>query len=351
MTKEFEAELKKLQYVSMADFCNRIDEIKDINDKLAFATEYLLSFKENVDCSLTEAIDIARMKIADGIAEYYKMKEKAERAIISKEAFPEDDIKEVDLKPYGNVENNNNLYFFMAKPANYLQLVGSQRLNKLEDKDTVFGDELKKEKVYQNTVNTLNKFHIDLNFTEKQRNYLHIDARLEAKFGSTQRLEDAFMATKPSFFAKLFRTTSNEAKNLDVAYMGFKDQNSPLYGQKDALENAANAYLQHIYPGFKPGYPLVDDHLINQLSGTQKTRVIFCKAILESLRSEEKMKDDYNEAINNNEAEFTFENNNEPVKKQNIIDLDKDLDDSFENNNDSMELSNNNENEIENNMD
>ena len=113
MPRDIDIALKKLQYVSMTDFCNRIDKIKNIDDKLAFATEYLLVHQPNLDYALDEAINVARMKLADAIAEYKEIKNNA------------NDIK---LKEYGNVENNDKLNYFMAFPETYLKLVGQTKI-------------------------------------------------------------------------------------------------------------------------------------------------------------------------------------------------------------------------------
>ena len=70
-----EEELLKLKYISMADFSKRIDNYDNINDKLAFATKYLILHgidNGEADCSIIDAINIARMKIADASAELRK---------------------------------------------------------------------------------------------------------------------------------------------------------------------------------------------------------------------------------------------------------------------------------------
>ena len=196
-------------------------------------------------------------------------------------------------------------------------------------------DKEKQEK-YERTVDTINNYNLYTDLLENDRNYLHICARLEAKFGGIDRLNAAANATKPTFFAKLFRRTSAEGNNLLAAYKGFSDQNSPLFGRKDNLERAADAYLKHIYPNWKHGDKLIDQNQIDRLSGTQKTRVILCNAILESIRKEDKMLEEYNRAIDPNDKNIEFDDifKVQEIKRENIIDLDKDLDDNFVNEND-----------------
>ena len=350
MTEEMKKKLSTIKYKSMIDFSKQIDEIKNMDDKLAFTVEYLLSHVEFVDCALDEAIEIARMKIADGIAEYKKMAKDAILAKESKEAFPDLEHQEVDLKPYGNVLDNKKLDEFMAYPSLYLRKVGNQRVeelkNKIENEDMTLKTEEQKADTFEHNINILTEYKMRLNLKEKERDFLHINSRLETKFGSAEALEDAYKASKPGFFSKIFNTTSAEGDFLLKAYKGFNNEKSHLYGRKDLIVRAANAYMEHVFPNWKPGWPLPDQHHINQLSGTQKARAILSSAILEATRKEETMLKEYEPAIKNvKDIEFDFDLESD-VKKTNIIDLDKDLDESIENN--SIDNSES-ENEISNN--
>ncbi len=335
MPTEFEIRLQNLKYISMVDFSKQIDEIKDMDKKIAFTVEYLLSQTEATDCALDEAIEIARMKIADAIVEY---KEKAKNAVLrkeSKEAFNEPESKTVDLKAYGNVLDNKKLDEFLAYPSLYLRKAGNQRLqelkNKIENEDIVLKTEEVKTDVFEHNINILTEYKMRLDLKESERSFLHINARLENKFGSSDALNKAFKDSRPGFFSRMFNTTSLEGRNLLAAYKGFNNYKNPLYGRKDTLVRAANAYIKHIYPNWKPESPLPNEQEINQLSGTQKARMILANAILESVKSEEKMLKEYMPAISNvKEIEFDFHDKNE-IKKTNIIDLDKDLNDSMDN--------------------
>jgi hypothetical protein len=330
MPRDIDMVLRNLKYVSMADFCNRIDQFKNIDDKLAYATEYLLNHQPGIDYALDEAIGVARMKLADAIAEYKEMKNKAVQEGKIRESFPANTQK--DLKEYGNVENNERLNYFMSSPESYLKLLATKKLNDMEDEEMLLSFDISKQKQYESIINTIDNNDLYLDLEEKDRNYLHIGARLEAKFGGIDQLQAAANATKPTFFAKLFNKTSIQGKNLLTAYKGFSDPKNPLFGRKDTLERVADDYLTHIYPNWKHGDPLIDKNQIDRLSGTQKTRVILCNAILESIRKEDKMLDEYNKAVDNDdEKNFEFDDlfeDNKP-KKTAIIDLDKDLDDSL----------------------
>ena len=348
MPTEFEKKLQNVKYVSMIDFSKQIDEIKDMDQKIAFAVEYLLSHTEYVDCALDEAIEIARMKIADGVAEYKKMAKEAILAKESNEAFPKEEPRVVDLKPYGNVLDNKNLDEFLAYPSLYLRKIGNQRVqdfkNKLENEDVSLKTEEEKIDRFEHNINILTEYKMRLDLKEKERDFLHINSRLETKFGSAEALEDAYKAAKPGFFSKMFNTTSAEGKFLLNAYKGFNDQKSNLFGRKDLIVRAANAYMEHVFPNWRPGWPLPDQHHINQLNGTQKARAILSSAILEAARKEMVMLKEYEPAIKNvKDVEFDFDIKND-VKKTNIIDLDKDLDDSFNNSIENYQEENENQN-------
>ena len=350
MTEEMKKKLSTIKYKSMIDFSKQIDEIKNMDDKLAFAVEYLLSHTENVDCALDEAIEIARMKIADGVAEYKKMAKEAIIAKESKEAFSDLEHQKVDLKPYGNVLDNKKLDEFMAYPSLYLRKVGNQRVeelkNKIDKEDMTLKTEEQKADTFEHNINILTEYKMHLNLKGKERDFLHINSRLKTKFGSAKALEDAYKAAKPGFFSKMFNTSSIEGRLLVNTYKGFNDEKSPLYGRKDLMIRAANAYMIHAFPGWKPGNSLPDQNRIDQLSGTQKARAILSSAILEAASKEETMLKEYEPAIKNvKDIEFDFDLESD-VKKTNIIDLDKDLNDSIENN--SIDNSES-ENEISNN--
>ena len=336
MTEEMKKKLDEIKYISMADFSRKIDEIKDMDDKLAFAAEYLLNHKDQVDYPFDAAINIARMKIADGLVEYDKMVEKAERVEMNKEAFPEDDIEDVDLKPYGKVVGNKNIDKFMSFPYMFLKEYGNKRIEEING-HKVNGVLPKNEKAkadrFDKNLRIMDEYTLYLTPKQKELNYLHINARLDAKFGSADALDKAVKATRPGVFSSIFNTTSMEGRNLLTAYKGFNDEKNPLYGQKDTLERAATAYVKHLFPGFEKDYPFPDQHLVNQLSGTQKTRFILCKAILESIRKENEMEDTYIDAVENKDGlEIDLNNSlDSDISKTNINNLDKDLDDSMSN--------------------
>lgn len=115
---------KDVKYVSMVDFCRRIDEIQDIDDKREFATKYLLTYGMNgaqQDYSLNEAIHIARVKLADaGTAlrnqVYDKTNGKYQEGLFIAEDHPET-INAYAKTRADDVANE----MFMGRPGEYLQ--------------------------------------------------------------------------------------------------------------------------------------------------------------------------------------------------------------------------------------
>ena len=61
--------LNQVKYVSVADMYNNLDEIKSIDDKVAYATRYILNHDMSTtkDYSLSGAVHLARAKIAEAI--------------------------------------------------------------------------------------------------------------------------------------------------------------------------------------------------------------------------------------------------------------------------------------------
>ena len=329
MTEELKQELKELEYVSMADFCNKIDQIDDIDDKLEFATQYLLMHKDNVDYSFNEAINVARMKLADAFTFYKEQLAKQEIIDQGREAFSDYSRDSIDLEKYGDFDDNKKLENFMTDPTVYLKIESNKRINELQKIATKTKKDTDRLHSYEHTQTTLINHRINLEMTDRQTSFLHITARLEAKYGSERELNKAYNNTKPGFWSKLFGTTSVEGENLDIAYKGFMNHKSSIYGNMDTLANAAEAYLKHIFPNYEPGYPLPDIHMVNNLKGTQKSRSLLCLPILDSIRKERKSTEDYREMTEkSDEREFEFSNFND---KNNIKREPLNIDDSMEN--------------------
>ena len=64
MPKLNKADLETIEYVSMKDYFEKVEEYEDFNDKLEFTTHYLLRHgMKNADFSFEEAVHLARIKL------------------------------------------------------------------------------------------------------------------------------------------------------------------------------------------------------------------------------------------------------------------------------------------------
>ena len=139
-----EKQINDIKYVSMQDFCARIDLIEDINDKLTFASNYLLmhGMVEEPDVSIQEAINIARMKIVHASI---NLQNKMFDEDLDLEEFVEDAVN-----PYAvEYEDDAELELFVGKPAVYLKGLAQKKINEIDGKDLVVGDATKLKDNYQ----------------------------------------------------------------------------------------------------------------------------------------------------------------------------------------------------------
>ena len=292
-------QLNEIKYVSLADFCKKIDDIKDINDKLIFATNYLLLHgyqNPNVDSTLAEAIDVARMKLADASLALKEEANNTERLDESTASFVVED-KDNAVNPFAkNKSDELELEFFMGHPSEYLKSVAMKKCNIL-DKEDIAPAGLQEH--YMHIYNELgvNNRVEGLNLENKDLQHLHVKARLEAKFGTKENLNATYNQTKPGFFSRLFNTRSVQSKNLDFVYKAFNNPNHELYGNMTALKRAADAYLEYKCPNWKPGYPLPEGKALNAFDSTSKAKVLLSAAIIEQVTKEQKVENRYREVV------------------------------------------------------
>ena len=288
LTKE---ELRNVTYVSMADFAHRFDEIDDINDKVAFATRYVLSYgasnEVEPDYSIEEVVHIVRMKVADASAEL-------------KERFFEESEADLDAHPHvvnPYIEDEAEdlaAEMIMGNPAGYFkgsaeklahELPSSSKPSK-NDADLYYNCKRLAELTF------VNDFNKDVTDLEKSPVF-DIKVRMECRLGGKQALVNSINATKGGFMSRLFGTSSNAYKNLDAAYKAFNNPNHVNYGDMDTMERASNQYLQHVFPSWKPGDGLPKAADIAKLGDTQKARAQFCVNILTSIEEERAIEEDF----------------------------------------------------------
>ncbi|MBQ9276465.1 MAG: hypothetical protein IJ226_02610 [Clostridia bacterium] len=281
---------KDVKYVSMVDFCRRIDEIQDIDDKREFATKYLLTYGMNgaqQDYSLNEAIHIARVKLADaGTAlrnqVYDKTNGKYQEGLFIAEDHPET-INAYAKTRADDVANE----MFMGRPGEYLQnraRISAQEI--VVPNENVIGATDERDH-YLNMANRLGEATTTQVFAlDDNSNAFDVKFRMEAKFGSRQALERIVKNTKAGFFSRVFRTSSAAGKNLESTYKAFNDPNGDLHGNLDAVERAGEEYLKHKFPGWKPGKPFPTAEQLDRLDATSKARAMLSIGLIEAAKAQ-----------------------------------------------------------------
>ena len=343
-----QVEINKIKYISMADFSKKIDSIENIDDKLKFARQYLVLHGTNgePDCSLEDAINIARMKIADAA---YELKVQAnknnDKVAVDKEVKEDDDLIEIvvpkaidkkspyQVNPFATKEKDMELESFMGRPVEYLKNYALKTYNDINnDNIEIINESVSKEnymKFYNKTIG------VDVGLLNPQaRGNLHINSRLEAMFGGKAALEKAYRDTKPSFFSKMFQTSSVAAGNLDKVYSAFNNPAHVLYGDINSLSKAANEYLMHKIPGWKVGDPYPNKDKLDNLDETSKARTVLSIAILKAADKEHKNEEVYETIVKGCAADENLKNeldrsgaaNQEIFQRKLMEDLNDDLD-------------------------
>lgn len=306
MSKYKMQDFKDLKYVSIHDFCTRIDQIEDIDDKRRFATFYLLNYdfdKQN-DYSFVEAIHIARLKIIDKAVE---LKDELHKGPIKDNLYINENESTVNAYAKNKEEDIAN-EFFLGEPAEYLRAFAAKEANSIpsDSKDKILlAKQAKYERIVRKLISdniTTNVYNIDFEPTSFDMKF-----RLEEKFGNKTNLNTAFNNTKPGFFAKIFRRYSTEYKNLDKAYKSLDGENADV----EKIEKAGIDYLAHKFPGWKKGDHFPSEEAISNLDTTSKARTLLSIALIETSQKQNKAEKNYHE--------LTFVNRDQNIKFEDVI--------------------------------
>ncbi len=329
-------ELKTLKYISMADFSKRIDMYTNIHDKLSFASQYLILHGSNgePDCSIEDAINIARMKIAEASV---PLKEKVKAIVAAqnnkKDAKEEEDeieiIHNVNPLPYAvdpltAPENDLELEQFMGHPVDYLKAYALKKYNQISRQGVISQNDTKSQEICMNFYNNARTISNSV-LNVQARNSLHIKNRLETMFGGKAALEKAYRDTQPSFLSKMFATSSAAARNLDAVYKAYTNPNHVLYGDLKALTKASNEYIMHKFPEWKPGKPLPTDKDINKLDSTEKARTVMSIAILKAVDKETKIEGTYETIVKGCASQETLQQQLDEINASNQAELQRRL--------------------------
>jgi len=349
LTKE---QLDAVRYVSMDDFVYRINQIRDINDKVEFATRYLLDYGHEAkpDVSFYEALYIARAKISDASYDL-------------KETFDEDN--EIDHDYYlGDVCNVVNPYAtnerddmqgrtFMAHPIQYLKAHAMKLAQDIEDKAEKSPEDLANKEYYIQVAMELSHKDEPDKFEEFEKDHttLEFNTRMKERYNGRRALKDAKSAIKSNFITKLF--DSNEYKTLVQAEKNYNDPNHEDYRNPDDLETAAAEYLMHKIPNWNPevdGYPTEEQ--VNAFSGKAKARIEYAINLVKCLHDIRDKAHHFDQLkYHNRNVKFDVQDAFMPEPQQNKA-LDQssfqdELDKSIESENEDNIVDNNNERDSE----
>lgn len=261
-----------VQYVSIIDYMRRIDELDNIDDKMAFTTNYLLSYgTEQRDIPLAEAIHVAKIKIAEASARI-----RAKEIMIPDEA----------VDPHLSDEEDAPNRLFMIDPARYLLNQANDYLTQeIENgngqiRSKRFEDYQLMSAHLMNGINgSLSAEISELDILPTSRD---VDARIKAKYTSAREFNKQYKATKPGFLSKLFATPSRAYNNLESVYEAFHNPNHVLYGDMNALDKAATEYLKHCFPTWNPKLGGISGGAIRSLSDPKKSRAMLSLNILKA---------------------------------------------------------------------
>lgn len=332
--------LKNLKYESMVDYCKKVDQIEDIDEKLKFTTQYLLlhGSTNNPDCSFKDAINIAKMKIAE--ASNNLIKEQTNNNVDTNDYLISDE--KACVNPYALFGNDDlELELFMGHPELYLKGFAAKKIVAMENQSVVVNKDLENLVRIHRTLSDEETFKTSID--KKETSNLHINIRLQNAFGGKNQLETKFKNTQPGFLSKFFNTTSLASKHLDTVYKAFNNKNHALYGNKEALKKAADEYLQYKFKNYRPGneYPKQED--IAKLDEKSTSKAELCIAILKAVKEEKEMEQTY-DRINTECAkkDLSFDDISNKINQEefhkNII---HDLDDSVINTNNNIIKDNN----------
>lgn len=277
-------ELKELKYVSMADFCTRVKQYNDMNDKLRFATQYLLlhgTQEGEPDYNLTEATYIAQLAIvAASKIEKEKMGKINEKFLKNNPQIINPHVK--------NAKDDIAFEFFLKDPYEYLKGYAQKNIAALDEIDITSNKERLAKAHFEDYIkNKLepSDFSSDVYDLMSDKNPVAIRLRSQMMLGGKDRLDEVVKAAQPGFWSRFFDTASLASKNLLNVYDAYNNPKHALYGDNAALKKASIEYLQYKFPNWKPGdaeYPNLDG-----LDDTEKARAQLSITSLQTIELQE----------------------------------------------------------------
>ncbi len=354
MTKEQE---KFLYGCTIEGFINDFNSavFGNATDTINSAIAYILKYNMHLDytdCDLKELIFTARNEVAKAIAR--KQLEK-------------------DPNDLGNMQSgmaNEEVKHFLNDPVDYLYTKFIDEKENYVDKEFIEMIHLdhprinpkERENYYLESCLSARVIGFDCSTTEFRREYKNYEKNIAknqiftsllcAKLAVDDNTVSAsFNKQKAGFFEKLFNTTSEEYNNFKAAFANYNNKDHALYGDDKYLKDAAMGYLQHKFPNLEEGkLPTLEQ--IASLGGAGKERANFCLKIVETYNENHDAQIQADKLLNaikpkDLEDDFSDISSSKEPLYHSIDSLEKDVEDSYANDNNIIQENDNNiENEI-----
>ena len=322
MAKLKKKDLDKIKFVGVGDLFNNMDKYESFDDKLKYATRYLLSYNlfSNQKDSRVKAmlgkemsygaiVEAVRMKLVEEGKKQADPNKKAPDHFINKGAKNEKDDIAAEL--------------FVSQPDLYLKGEGEKLLKEIDEEDINYQwqNELK-----ENVQNLLPKF--DDKFTaqqhefDKKPSWFGVKSKMEQSLGGKEGVEAVIQGTKPKgLFGRIFDTSSAEWHALENAYGVF---NNPLYegfGNMDYLEENAVDYLKHKFPKWEKGQEIPAE-AYSKLNDTELAKVNFTVSVLNAIDEQRETEKTYRPTVDAaRDKKLEYSNIPEPEDHHKVIEL------------------------------
>ena len=285
--------LNQVKYVSVADMYNNLDEIKSIDDKVAYATRYILNHDMSTtkDYSLSGVVHLARAKIAEAIKNNPK-----EKVSLAAEMF-------------------------LGNPTEYIKGEANKLANQLDKSDIIIGGQEQLKENCKEIAKSMNdEFAIDVAEVDKISKAIGVKARVETALGGRKALENTLATAKTHKWYAIFSSSSKEWKALETAYEDFQNPHNEKYCDFRNLTGAALDYFQHKFPGWGKGVEL-PENAFNKLNTSEKAKVSFAMSVLKAANEQNRLDAAFHNLVDTNKAkDIKYEDL--PAENK-VIDLDQ----------------------------
>ena len=205
-----------------------------------------------------------------------------------------------DLSDMHDKGNENLIKSLFSEPletmAYYIKEHKNDVMETITDKDYKSNLNYNYDSIQQKLLSSKIQFQkFELNNSQNQA--FDILSSIEANLPLGENaIEDSINRQKPGFFEKVFRRTSKEYKTFIKIFNGYKDKQSPLYGQNEYLKNSAFQYLKHKFPNLKDDeIPTLEQ--INTIKGIGKERAFFCYNVVKAINENEQIQERANDLV------------------------------------------------------